>query len=73
MLTPVLSVSSVTGAGLDWLRKLLAALPKRRQHQVCTGIEEGLATDCTYARSFLTTFDHTSSRRRISARNLSSS
>ena len=36
MLTPVLSVSSVTGNGLDWLRKLLVALPKRRQHQVCS-------------------------------------
>jgi len=31
-LTPVVSVSCVTGEGLDTIRKLLLALPQRRQH-----------------------------------------
>jgi small GTP-binding protein len=56
MLTPVLSVSSVTGDGLDWLRKLLVALPKRRQHQVCSlqGSKKDLLRYCTTVRAFLT-------------------
>jgi GTPase len=33
-LVPILSLSSVTGAGLDLLGKLFVSLPKRRHHMV---------------------------------------
>jgi GTPase len=39
-LVPILSVSCVTGDGLDLLRKLFVSLPKRRRHMVRTHSDE---------------------------------